>query len=95
MNDNLAYLNDGTIAGAATNLFSGLCKAIQFGVRPEDAIRSATYTPARVVGALDEVGTIENGKRADFLVLNDDFSLRTVYLRGMPLCSSDTKKELL
>ncbi len=95
VNDNLAYLNDGTIAGAATNLFSGLCKAIQFGVRPEDAIRSATYTPARVVGALDEVGTIENGKRADFLVLNDDFSLRTVYLRGMPLCSSDTKKELL
>ena len=78
----LAHLRDGTIAGAASNLFSGLQKAIRFGIRLEDAVRTATYNPARTIGVLDEVGTIETGKCADFLVLNGDYSLRTVCLRG-------------
>ena len=32
-----------------------------------------------------EVGSIENGKRADFLVLNGDFSLKSVFLAGREL----------
>ena len=84
--DGLAFLGDGvTIAGSAANLFSGLQKTISFGIRPEDAIRAATYNPAKVIGAQDEVGSIENGKCADFLVLNEKFELQSVYLRGKKL----------
>ena len=86
MKDGLAFLGDGvTIAGSAANLFSGLQKTISFGIRPEDAIRAATYNPAKVIGAQDEVGSIENGKCADFLVLNEKFELQSVYLRGKKL----------
>ncbi len=84
--DGLAFLEDGvTIAGSAANLFSGLLNTISFGIRPEDAIRAATWNPAKVIGALEEIGSLEAGKCADFLILNGDFTLREVWLRGKKL----------
>ena len=45
----------------------------------------ASVTPARALGVDDEVGSIANGKRADFLVLKSDFSLSRVFLAGSEL----------
>lgn len=42
------------------------------GLTPQQAIDAATRVPAKAMGMLDETGTIEAGKRADFLVLNGD-----------------------
>ncbi len=41
------------------------------GLTPEQILRAATADAARCLG-LDEVGTIEKGKWADFIVLNED-----------------------
>jgi imidazolonepropionase-like amidohydrolase len=41
------------------------------GLTPEQILRSATGDAARCLG-LDELGTIEKGKWADFIVLNED-----------------------
>ena len=41
------------------------------GLTPEQVLRSATGDAARCLG-LDELGTIESGKWADFIVLNQD-----------------------
>jgi len=41
------------------------------GLTPEQILRSATGDAARCLG-LDEVGTLETGKWADFVVLNED-----------------------
>ncbi len=41
-------------------------------VDPMDTIRSATYWPARMMGVLDEVGTIEAGKKADIIAVRGD-----------------------
>lgn len=71
-----------TLAGSASNLFELFRKAISFGIPAEAAVRMASDNPARVIGAEDEVGSIANGKCADFLVLNGDFSLKRVYLAG-------------
>ena len=71
-----------TLAGSASNLFELFRKAISFGIPVEAAVRMASFNPARVIGAEGEVGSIANGKRADFLVLNSDFSLKRVYLAG-------------
>ena len=78
----VARLPDGTIAGSASNLFMCLKKTISFGIAPEDAIRAATYNPACSVGAENIVGSISDGKFADFLVCDDDYNLREVYLGG-------------
>ncbi len=80
-----ARLADGTIAGAASDLFDDLRNAIRFGIPREEAIRAATILPARVIGAEDEIGSLEEGKAADLLICGGDLSLRAVVLRGQLL----------
>jgi imidazolonepropionase-like amidohydrolase len=45
---------------------------VQAGLSPLDAIRAATAVPAQLTDTYREVGTIEAGKRADFVVLDAD-----------------------
>ena len=78
----IAKLPDGTIAGSATNLYGCLRKTITFGIAPEDAIRAATYNPACSLGAEDKIGSIANGKLADFLVCDDGYELKEVFIGG-------------
>lgn len=68
LSDNLVKLVDGTIAGSATNLYKCMKNAIDFGIDENDAIRAATYNPAKYIGVLDRFGTIEDGKVADFII---------------------------
>ena len=44
----------------------------EMGVDPMEAIRSATYWPAVVMGVADEVGTITAGKKADIIAVRGD-----------------------
>lgn len=81
----VARLADGTIAGSATNLYECMQRAVCFGIPREDAIRAATYNPARQIGALTEVGSIENGKCADFVVCDAELNRKAVWLRGREL----------
>ena len=80
--DRRITLPDGTISGSTTNLFEGMRKAISFGISKEDAVRCATWNPAKQINALPYVGSIENGKDADFLVCDAEFNLKQVYVRG-------------
>ena len=78
----VARLADGTIAGSATNLFECMQRAVSFGIPREDAIRAATYNPARQIGALSEVGSIADGKVADFVLCDAELNRQAVYLAG-------------
>ena len=78
----VARLADGTIAGAATNLFDGMRNAILFGISEEDAVRAATANPAAALGALDRVGTIAPGKVADFIICRGDYTGKRVFMDG-------------
>jgi N-acetylglucosamine-6-phosphate deacetylase len=77
-----ATLEDGTIAGSATNLYHSMCNAIKFGVKPEDAILSATYLPAKSIGKEGVAGSIGIGRKADLLILHKDYSIKTVLING-------------
>ncbi len=85
LRDGVAKLADGTIACSATNMWKCLQNVISWGVKEEDAVRAATYNPACAIGADKEVGTIETGKAADFLVCAPDYSSMQVYLGGEKL----------
>ena len=78
----VARLADGTIAGSATTLFECMQRAVSFGIPREDAIRAATYNPARQIGALSEVGSIADGKVADFVLCDAELNRQAVYLAG-------------
>ena len=78
----IAKLADGTIAGAATNLYDGMLNAVKFGIPVADAINAATKTPAGEIGRGDEIGSIENGKFADFVVCDEKLARKAVYIAG-------------
>ena len=79
----VARLADGTIAGAASDLYADMRNAIAFGIPAEEAILAATLRPAREIGRESEIGSIEKGKLADFVVCGEDLSLRAVYIGGV------------
>ena len=56
--------------------------AIAFGIPAPDAIRAATWNPACAVGAEKEVGSISDGKFADFVICDEKFRRLAVYLNG-------------
>ena len=71
-----------TIACSASNLWACLKNVLSWGVAEEEAILAATLNPARAIGADKLVGSIEEGKIADFLVCSGDYSTRRVFLAG-------------
>ena len=83
--ENVARLADGTIAGSATNLYDCMRNAVRFGIPLEDAVRAATWNPARQIRALDRVGSIANGKLADFVICDGELNRQAVYLGGVRL----------
>ena len=81
----VARLADGTIAGAASNLYQDLKNAVAFGIPAETAVTAATLTPAREIGRESEIGSIEAGKLADFLICDDRLNLQEVWIGGEAL----------
>ena len=74
-----------TIACSASDLWKCLVNTISWGVPEEEAIRAATWNPACAISAQEEIGSIEEGKYADFLVCAGDYSSKRVFLGGREL----------
>jgi N-acetylglucosamine-6-phosphate deacetylase len=45
-------------------------------------IRMASLTPARLTGMDHDIGSIETGKRADFVILTPDLEVKQVFIGG-------------
>ncbi|MBO4584034.1 MAG: amidohydrolase family protein [Clostridia bacterium] len=75
-------LADGSLAGGGGFLLDNVRCAVEAGIPLADAVRSATLTPARIIGAADRIGSVSAGKRADLILVNDALELKAVVLRG-------------
>lgn len=80
----LATLDDGTIAGSATNLMDCMRNAVNTMQIPlETAVRCCTINPAKAIGEDKDYGSIETGKFADLVLLEKDtLAIRHVILHG-------------
>ena len=85
LKDGVGRLADGTIACSAANLWGCLTNVISWGIPEEDAVRAATWNPACAISAEKEVGSIAEGKVADFIVCNGDYTEKRVFLAGKEL----------
>ena len=74
-----------TIACSASDMWKCLVNAISWGVPEEEAVCAATYNPACAISADKVIGSIEEGKYADFLVCAPDYSSKRVFLGGKEL----------
>ncbi|MDL2323994.1 N-acetylglucosamine-6-phosphate deacetylase [Ruminococcaceae bacterium OttesenSCG-928-A16] len=77
-----ATLEDGTLAGSATNLAEMTRRAIGFGVPMEDALRAATANPATATGLIHQVGSLTAGKQADIVIWNQKLENQAVLVGG-------------
>jgi N-acetylglucosamine-6-phosphate deacetylase len=81
--DGRLTLADGTLAGADIDMLSCIRFAHERLDLPlEEALRMATLYPAQAIGA-DDRGTLEAGKRADFVVLDEDLDLSSTWIGGV------------
>ncbi|WP_026488372.1 N-acetylglucosamine-6-phosphate deacetylase [Butyrivibrio sp. XBB1001] len=84
-NGKLATLKDkgDTVAGSVTNLFDCMKTAVfDMGVELERVILSATLNPAKSIGIDGDVGSIEEGKVANILLVDDNLNLKYVINQG-------------
>lgn len=76
---NHATLADGTLAGSATPLYQCMLTAVSMGIPLESAVKAATINPCRSIGIDSLYGSIKEGKKAHFLILNkNDLSIKAV-----------------
>ena len=71
-----------TIACSASNMWSCLRNSISWNVPEEEAVRAASYNPAKALGVHDRVGSIETGKYADFVITDANYETKRVFIGG-------------
>ena len=80
---NVATLEDGTIAGSIVHLMDCVRTAIKMGIPMESAIKAATLNPAKAIGIHQNYGSISPHKVANLLILNKDLSIRDIFFNGI------------
>ena len=57
---------------------------MSFGIPLADAVRACTFNPARSIGIEDRVGTLDLGKEASAVLLDQkDLSIRSIIFKGV------------
>ena len=73
----------GALAGSVTNLADCMRTAVtEMDIPLEDAVRCATYNPARALHLEHLYGSISPGKIGNLVLLNPDLSLKQVIING-------------
>lgn len=72
-----------TLAGSVTSLMGCLRQAVSFGIPMAHAVRAASYNPACAIGIDDRAGSLDKGKEASMVLLDEkDLSIRAIVLQG-------------
>lgn len=78
----------GHIAGSVINLNDAVRLMRRLGVSANDIALMASLNPARLLGIAQDYGTIEEGKRADMVALDEDYNVRLTIIGGRVLDKS-------
>jgi N-acetylglucosamine-6-phosphate deacetylase len=83
LTDGRLTTEQGTLAGAHLDMASAVRNAVGLAQIPlEDALRAASFTPARFLGLDHERGALVKGARADLVALSDDLTVVATWLDG-------------
>ena len=81
--DNAARLENGTLAGSTLKMNEAVYnfkKTLNLSL--EEAVDCATINPAKILGVDDRKGSIEIGKDADLIVVDEDMNVYMTICRG-------------
>ena len=83
--DGSAHLDNGTLAGSTLNINKGLRILVEEALVPFNyALNSCTINPAKCLHLDDRKGSIQVGKDADLVVLEDNYDVLQTYCMGQP-----------
>lgn len=75
--------SDGTRAGSTLTTGKALLNLLEFTGKPlEQILPLLTENPAKLIGVYDRIGSIEEGKEADIVVLDKDCQVIRTYSKG-------------
>ncbi|WP_019154198.1 N-acetylglucosamine-6-phosphate deacetylase [Robertmurraya massiliosenegalensis] len=78
-----AVLEDGTLAGSIVTMRDGAANMLAIeGVTLVDIVKMASSNPAKQVGVFDRKGSIDIGKDADLLLVDDQLKIKYTICRG-------------
>ena len=77
-------LSDSVFPVSYTHLMDRLIRTLvqKAEIPLEDAVRMASETPSRIMGVYDRKGSLQKGKDADILILDQDLNIRAVWAMG-------------
>lgn len=72
-----------TLAGSVTSLMGCMRQAVKFGIPLADAVRAASYNPAKSIGMENRFGSLEEGKDATCVLLDKEtLAIQKIVFRG-------------
>ena len=77
-----------TLAGSVSDLMACMKTAVSFGIPLADAVTAAAVNPARVLGIDDRLGTLDAGKDANVVVLDQHLDVKAVLFHGKVVAGS-------
>ena len=81
--DNICRLPDGTIAGSVLRLNKGVWNVYQNSNIPlYECVNCASLNPATTLGIEDQKGSLEVGKDADIVILDEEFNVKKTIIGG-------------
>ena len=84
MKDGVARAESGSLAGSTLKLIDGVFNLQAWSQEPLYKVwHRGSLSPAASVGKADRLGSIEKGKVADYVVLDDELSVKAVAVEGL------------
>ena len=81
--DSIARVESGSLAGSTTNVLAAIKNMIdKIGVNPIEAINMGSLNPSKLLGIDDTIGSIKIGKRANFVIVDDEFNVINTVVAG-------------
>ena len=90
---NVAMITDSPIL-SEESLYHHVGEAVREGLAQERAVRTVTINAAKVLGVEDRLGSLEEGKDADLIVVDDQFQLFYTYSQGRCVYDSQSDKNI-
>lgn len=83
--DGIARIAEGNLAGSTLTLDTAMKNMVKIGYPIETVIKFLSENPARAIGVADRKGYIKEGYDADFILIDDDFSVAMTFVLGKPV----------
>lgn len=80
--DGVMRLEDGTIAGSASSMLYGIQNLLRDGFPLTDVAKMASLNPAKTLKIDHLTGSIQAGKAADLVILDNNYNVLATYVDG-------------